>query len=197
MVGAALAAWRSTASGPNHSSVAPAPLPSRRWRWRPALHVLILPRSCAAASLRLRRFGPPQWFGALYLGAFGSALTFYLWAFALERTTPTRVAISGHRQSDRGLACRRSAAGRTAALESRGRDRDGIRRHLDRQRRNRARRPPARLIPRPQEITALTAGGRQLAHAIASPIIRRGDETVVVPNHEATNRGGSIEHLAV
>jgi drug/metabolite transporter (DMT)-like permease len=25
---------------------------------------------------------------------FGSALTFYLWAFALERTTPTRVAIS-------------------------------------------------------------------------------------------------------
>ena len=31
---------------------------------------------------------------AVYLGAFGSALTFYLWAFALERTTPTRVAIS-------------------------------------------------------------------------------------------------------
>ncbi len=26
--------------------------------------------------------------------AFGAALTFYLWAFALERTTPTRVAIS-------------------------------------------------------------------------------------------------------
>jgi drug/metabolite transporter (DMT)-like permease len=39
-------------------------------------------------------FGAPQWFGAIYLGAFGSALTFYLWAFALERTTPTRVAIS-------------------------------------------------------------------------------------------------------
>ncbi|KJC51147.1 permease [Bradyrhizobium sp. LTSP885] len=39
-------------------------------------------------------FGPPQWFGAIYLGAFGAALTFYLWAFALERTTPTRVAIS-------------------------------------------------------------------------------------------------------
>jgi threonine/homoserine efflux transporter RhtA len=29
-----------------------------------------------------------------YLGLFGSALTFYLWAFALSRTTPTRVAIS-------------------------------------------------------------------------------------------------------
>jgi threonine/homoserine efflux transporter RhtA len=30
----------------------------------------------------------------IYLGLFGSALTFYLWAFALSRTTPTRVAIS-------------------------------------------------------------------------------------------------------
>jgi drug/metabolite transporter (DMT)-like permease len=39
-------------------------------------------------------FGPPQWIAAAYLGAFGAALTFYLWAFALERTTPTRVAIS-------------------------------------------------------------------------------------------------------
>ena len=38
--------------------------------------------------------GAPQWLAALYLGAFGAALTFYLWAFALERTTPTRVAIS-------------------------------------------------------------------------------------------------------
>jgi drug/metabolite transporter (DMT)-like permease len=39
-------------------------------------------------------FGTPQWLAAIYLGAFGSALTFYLWAFALARTTPTRVAIS-------------------------------------------------------------------------------------------------------
>jgi drug/metabolite transporter (DMT)-like permease len=39
-------------------------------------------------------FGLPQWGAAFYLGAFGAALTFYLWAFALERTTPTRVAIS-------------------------------------------------------------------------------------------------------
>ncbi|MBR1121762.1 DMT family transporter [Bradyrhizobium lablabi] len=39
-------------------------------------------------------FGAPQWLGAIYLGAFGSALTFFLWAYALERTTPTRVAIS-------------------------------------------------------------------------------------------------------
>jgi drug/metabolite transporter (DMT)-like permease len=39
-------------------------------------------------------FGIPQWLAAAYLGAFGSALTFYLWAFALAHTTPTRVAIS-------------------------------------------------------------------------------------------------------
>lgn len=39
-------------------------------------------------------FGTPQWLAVSYLGLFGSALTFYLWAFALSRTTPTRVAIS-------------------------------------------------------------------------------------------------------
>jgi drug/metabolite transporter (DMT)-like permease len=39
-------------------------------------------------------FGIQHWLAAVYLGAFGSAVTFYLWAFALARTTPTRVAIS-------------------------------------------------------------------------------------------------------
>lgn len=39
-------------------------------------------------------FGGAQWLAVAYLGVFGSALTFFLWAFALERTTPTRVAIS-------------------------------------------------------------------------------------------------------
>jgi drug/metabolite transporter (DMT)-like permease len=39
-------------------------------------------------------FGRTQWGAAFYLGAFGAALTFYLRAFALERATPTRVAIS-------------------------------------------------------------------------------------------------------
>jgi drug/metabolite transporter (DMT)-like permease len=39
-------------------------------------------------------FSVSQWLGAIYLGVFGAALTFYLWAFALDRTTPTRVAIS-------------------------------------------------------------------------------------------------------
>jgi drug/metabolite transporter (DMT)-like permease len=39
-------------------------------------------------------FGTSQWLAVGYLGAFGSALTFFLWSFALGRTTPTRVAIS-------------------------------------------------------------------------------------------------------
>jgi drug/metabolite transporter (DMT)-like permease len=39
-------------------------------------------------------FGTAHWLAAGFLGLFGSALTFFLWAFALGRTTPTRVAIS-------------------------------------------------------------------------------------------------------
>lgn len=39
-------------------------------------------------------FGSGQWAALGFLGAFGGALTFFLWAFALQRTTPTRVAIS-------------------------------------------------------------------------------------------------------
>jgi drug/metabolite transporter (DMT)-like permease len=51
--------------------------------------------SCGRGSFTpVAAFGISQWLAAGYLGAFGSALTFYLWAFALERTTPTRVAIS-------------------------------------------------------------------------------------------------------
>jgi drug/metabolite transporter (DMT)-like permease len=33
----------------------------------------------------------PQWLAILCLGVFGGALAFYLWVYALERTTPTRV----------------------------------------------------------------------------------------------------------
>jgi drug/metabolite transporter (DMT)-like permease len=40
----------------------------------------------------VRAFGPAQWAGALYLGAFAGALGFYLWVFALERASPTQVA---------------------------------------------------------------------------------------------------------
>jgi drug/metabolite transporter (DMT)-like permease len=37
-------------------------------------------------------FGVSQWLAGLYLGVFAGALGFYLWVFALQRTTPTRVA---------------------------------------------------------------------------------------------------------
>jgi drug/metabolite transporter (DMT)-like permease len=39
-------------------------------------------------------FGSSQWVAVIYLGAFGGAAAFFLWVFALERTTPTRVAIT-------------------------------------------------------------------------------------------------------
>ena len=39
-------------------------------------------------------FDASQWAAVAYLGVFGSAITFFLWAFALGHTTPTRVAIS-------------------------------------------------------------------------------------------------------
>jgi drug/metabolite transporter (DMT)-like permease len=39
-----------------------------------------------------RSFGAGQWTAVLCLGVFGGAAAFYLWVYALERTTPTRVA---------------------------------------------------------------------------------------------------------
>jgi drug/metabolite transporter (DMT)-like permease len=39
-------------------------------------------------------FGLSQWWAVAYLGVFGGAAIFFLWSFALEHTTPTRVAIS-------------------------------------------------------------------------------------------------------
>jgi drug/metabolite transporter (DMT)-like permease len=38
------------------------------------------------------RFGLAQWTAVIYLVVIGAALTFFLWVFALGRTTPTRVA---------------------------------------------------------------------------------------------------------
>ena len=37
-------------------------------------------------------FSQGQWIAAVCIGIFGGALAFYLWVYALERTTPTRVA---------------------------------------------------------------------------------------------------------
>ena len=40
---------------------------------------------------RALEFTPAQWAAALALGVLGGAAAFYLWVYALERTTPTRV----------------------------------------------------------------------------------------------------------
>ncbi len=39
-------------------------------------------------------FDGAQWIAVIYLGVFGGAAAFFLWVFALERTTPTRTAIT-------------------------------------------------------------------------------------------------------
>lgn len=56
--------------------------------------VLIGVSAAQGSFAPVAHFGPPQWSAMLYLGLFGSALTFFLWSLALSRTTPTRVAIS-------------------------------------------------------------------------------------------------------
>ena len=40
----------------------------------------------------LQWFGTAQWIGALYLGALAGGLGFYLWVYALEHASATRVA---------------------------------------------------------------------------------------------------------
>jgi drug/metabolite transporter (DMT)-like permease len=56
-----------------------------------ALVLLAWARAGFAASAR---FGPVEWSAVGFLGIFGGAATFLLWSYALERTTPTRVAIA-------------------------------------------------------------------------------------------------------
>ncbi len=55
---------------------------------------LVLVAAARGGFESVASFAAPQWLAIAYLGIFGSALTFFLWAFALGRTTPTKVAIS-------------------------------------------------------------------------------------------------------
>ncbi len=70
------------------------PIPFTVLAMGPGAACLVLIALARGSFAPVAHFTAPQWLAAVYLGAFGSALTFYLWAFALERTTPTRVAIS-------------------------------------------------------------------------------------------------------
>jgi drug/metabolite transporter (DMT)-like permease len=46
------------------------------------------------APTELRAFGSREWAAGLYLGGAAGALAFILWVLALQRTSPTRVAIT-------------------------------------------------------------------------------------------------------
>lgn len=46
-----------------------------------------------AAARGSPSFTPLGWAAVLYIGTFGAALGYALWVWALERTTPTRVAV--------------------------------------------------------------------------------------------------------
>ena len=48
--------------------------------------------ACTGGLAATRGFAPSQWTAVIALGVFGGAAAFYLWVYALERTTPTRVA---------------------------------------------------------------------------------------------------------
>jgi drug/metabolite transporter (DMT)-like permease len=54
--------------------------------------VLVLVAGFSGGFAVVSSFGAPQWLAVSYLAIFGGALAFYLWVFALQRTTPTRVA---------------------------------------------------------------------------------------------------------
>lgn len=55
---------------------------------------LIIVSAARGGFAPLAAFDMPQWSAVAYLGVFGGAVTFFLWAFALGRASPTRVAIS-------------------------------------------------------------------------------------------------------
>lgn len=56
--------------------------------------VLIAISAARGSFDAVAQFAVPQWTAALYLGAIGAALTFYLWALALGRASPTSVAVT-------------------------------------------------------------------------------------------------------
>jgi drug/metabolite transporter (DMT)-like permease len=53
---------------------------------------LVVVGSLAGSIAALKSFGTSQWIAGIYLGVGGGAAAFILWALALERATPTRVA---------------------------------------------------------------------------------------------------------
>jgi drug/metabolite transporter (DMT)-like permease len=53
---------------------------------------LVLASAATGGAAPLMAFGPGQWLAAAYLAAGGGALAFFLWVYALQHASPTRVA---------------------------------------------------------------------------------------------------------
>jgi drug/metabolite transporter (DMT)-like permease len=53
---------------------------------------LVLVSLVTGGATRIGAFAPPQWLAAAYLAAGGGALAFFLWVYALQHASPTRVA---------------------------------------------------------------------------------------------------------
>lgn len=53
---------------------------------------LVLVSLISGGAVSLGGFGPRDWIAALYLAAGGGALAFFLWVYALQHASPTRVA---------------------------------------------------------------------------------------------------------
>jgi drug/metabolite transporter (DMT)-like permease len=54
--------------------------------------VLVMIAAVSGGGTALTAFSPSQWLAAGYLAAGGGALAFFLWVYALQRASPTRVA---------------------------------------------------------------------------------------------------------
>jgi drug/metabolite transporter (DMT)-like permease len=53
---------------------------------------LIIVSAFQGGGAMVARFAPDEWFAAIYLGAGGGALAFFLWVYALQYASPSRVA---------------------------------------------------------------------------------------------------------
>lgn len=53
---------------------------------------LVVVSAWRGGGAALARFTPGEWLAAIYLGAGGGALAFFLWVYALQHASPTRVA---------------------------------------------------------------------------------------------------------
>ena len=57
-----------------------------------ASSALVVVSAFSGDLARVGNFAPGEWLAALYLAAGGGALAFFLWVYALQHASPTRVA---------------------------------------------------------------------------------------------------------